>query len=39
MQREGGVDELQRAVDYLMESEFITGRVLPLDGGRHVRAA
>lgn len=39
MQREGGVDELARAVDYLMESEFITGRVLPLDGGRHVRAA
>jgi len=39
MQREGGMDEFQRAVDYLMESEYITGRVLPLDGGRHLRTA
>ena len=37
MKREGGADELQRAVDYLMASNYITGRVLPLDGGRHLR--
>ena len=35
--REGGLDELQQAVDYLMESRFVTGRVLHLDGGRHLR--
>ena len=39
MGREGGVDEVQNAVDYLMQSGFVTGRVLPLDGGRHVKAA
>jgi dihydromonapterin reductase/dihydrofolate reductase len=35
--REGGLDELQRAVDYLLDSDFVTGRVLHLDGGRHLR--
>lgn len=39
MQREGGLDELQHAVDYLLDSSYITGRVLPLDGGRHLRVA
>lgn len=37
MQREGGFDELQQAVDYLMNSRYVTGRILPLDGGRHLR--
>jgi dihydromonapterin reductase/dihydrofolate reductase len=37
MQREGGLDELQQAVDYLLGSRYVTGRVLPLDGGRHLR--
>ena len=37
MQREGGWDELQHAIDYLFASEYVTGRVLPLDGGRHLR--
>ena len=36
MQREGGLDEFQRAVDYLLESAYVTGRILPLDGGRHL---
>lgn len=39
MQREGGVEELQHAVDYLMNSSYVTGRILPMDGGRHIRAA
>lgn len=39
MQREGGLDEFQRAVDYLLESGYVTGRVLPMDGGRHLRVA
>ena len=34
--REGGLDELQRTVDYLLESRFVTGRLLHLDGGRHL---
>ena len=37
MQREGGLEELQMAVDYLFDSRYVTGRVLPLDGGRHLR--
>ena len=37
MRREGGLDELRHAVDYLYDSRYVTGRVLPLDGGRHFR--
>ena len=37
MQREGGLDELQRAIDYLFASEYVTGRILPVDGGRHLK--
>lgn len=37
MQREGGWDELQHAIDYLLASRYVTGRVLPVDGGRHLR--
>ena len=37
MQREGGLDEFQHAIDYLLQSHYVTGRVLPLDGGRHLR--
>lgn len=36
MRREGGSDEFQRAIDYLLASGYVTGRVLPLDGGRHL---
>jgi dihydromonapterin reductase/dihydrofolate reductase len=36
LRREGGLDELQRTVDYLMSSTYVTGRILHLDGGRHV---
>jgi dihydromonapterin reductase/dihydrofolate reductase len=36
MQREAGLDEFQHAVDYLLESSYVTGRILPMDGGRHL---
>jgi len=36
LRREGGLDEFQRAVDYLLESQYVTGRILHLDGGRHI---
>lgn len=36
IQREGGVEEIAHAVLYLLNSRFVTGRVLPVDGGRHL---
>ena len=36
MRREGGFSEFQHAVDYLLGSDYVTGRVLALDGGRHL---
>jgi dihydromonapterin reductase/dihydrofolate reductase len=39
MRREGGLEEFQHAVDYLLQSSYVTGRVLPLDGGRHLSVA
>lgn len=37
MQCEAGLDEFQHAIDYLLQSHYVTGRVLPVDGGRHLR--
>ncbi len=37
LEREGGIDEFMQAVDYLLDSQYITGRMLPLDGGRHLK--
>ena len=37
MQREGGLEEIRLAVDYLLESAYVTGRILPVDGGRHLK--
>jgi len=37
MRREGGLEEFRHAVDYLFDSQYVTGRILPLDGGRHLR--
>ena len=34
--REGGLDELQHQVDYLLGSRYVTGRVVHVDGGRHL---
>ena len=36
MRREGGFEEFQHAIDYLLGSSYVTGRVLPMDGGRHL---
>ncbi len=35
--KEGGLEELEHTVQYLFNSGYITGRVLALDGGRHLR--
>ncbi|MGI2257941.1 dihydromonapterin reductase [Shewanella sp. GXUN23E] len=35
--REAGYEELLACVDLLLASHYITGRILPLDGGRHLR--
>ena len=36
MRKEGGLEEFRGAVDYLMQSQYVTGRILHLDGGRHL---
>lgn len=35
--REGGYTEVESTVNYLMQSQYITGRILHLDGGRHLK--
>lgn len=37
MAREGGMQEMLSAVDYILQSEYMTGRTLHLDGGRHLK--
>ncbi|WP_415901792.1 dihydromonapterin reductase [Neptuniibacter sp. QD29_5] len=32
-----GTEEIIKAVDYLLDSKYMTGRTLSLDGGRHIR--
>jgi NAD(P)-dependent dehydrogenase (short-subunit alcohol dehydrogenase family) len=34
--RWGGADEVARAVLFLIETEFVTGETLRVDGGRHL---
>lgn len=36
IQHEAGLAEFQHNVDYLLASRYVTGRVLHLDGGRHL---
>ena len=36
LQHEGGLDEMQHQVDYLLGSRYVTGRVTHMDGGRHL---
>lgn len=36
MGRAGGLDELQHQVDYLLGSQYVTGRIIHMDGGRHL---
>ena len=37
LRREGGMEEFHRGIDYLLASDYISGRVLPMDSGRHLR--
>ena len=36
LQREGGLDEMQHQVDHLLDSNYVTGRIIHMDGGRHL---
>jgi NAD(P)-dependent dehydrogenase (short-subunit alcohol dehydrogenase family) len=35
--RWGGEDEIAKAVLFLVESDFVTGETIRVDGGRHVK--
>lgn len=37
LQRLGDPEDVARAVEYLVEAEYVTGETLVVDGGRHVR--
>lgn len=37
IEKEGGLQEVITAVDYLFSSTYVTGRTLHLDGGRHLK--
>ncbi len=37
LQRHGNPDDVARAVVYLLSSDFVTGQVIYVDGGRHLR--
>ena len=36
IEREGGISEVIEAINYLLKTEYMTGRTLHLDGGRHI---
>jgi dihydromonapterin reductase/dihydrofolate reductase len=36
LRREGGLAEMQHQVDYLLDSTYVTGRIIAMDGGRHL---
>jgi dihydromonapterin reductase/dihydrofolate reductase len=36
LQKEGGESEILNAVTYLLQSQYVTGQVLKIDGGRHL---
>jgi dihydromonapterin reductase/dihydrofolate reductase len=36
LRREGGLDEMMHQVDYLLNSRYVTGRIIAMDGGRHL---
>jgi pteridine reductase len=37
LQRVGTVEDVARAVRYLLEADFVTGEIVYVDGGRHLR--
>jgi len=36
LQREGSAEDIARTVRFLIETDYITGAVIPVDGGRHI---
>jgi NAD(P)-dependent dehydrogenase (short-subunit alcohol dehydrogenase family) len=36
MKRFGRVDELQRAIEFLIKTEYVTGQVISLNGGLYM---
>jgi len=36
LKRHGGLADIIRAVSFLLESDFVTGQVVYVDGGRHL---
>ena len=36
IRREGGLEEFLLNVDYLLNSDYVTGRIIHMDGGRHL---
>ncbi len=36
LRREAGLEEMQHQVDYLLDSTYVTGRIIAMDGGRHL---
>jgi len=36
LQRAGSAEDIAKTVRFLVESEYITGAVIPVDGGRHI---
>lgn len=36
LRREGGLEEMMHQVDYLLGSRYVTGRIIYMDGGRHL---
>jgi len=39
LQRQGTLDEICMAVDFLVNNEFVTGQTVFVDGGRHLKGA
>jgi len=39
LERHGGPEDVARAVVFLLESDFVTGQVIFVDGGQHLREA
>ena len=36
LKRIGKVEDIDQAVEYLLKSDFVTGTILPVDGGRSI---
>jgi pteridine reductase len=36
LQRAGSAQDIAKTVRFLVETDYITGTVIPVDGGRHI---